>query len=429
MNSCRKFTRISIFLLVFLPVCCCNVLTIAGKQVTVPKVQAQDVQPAEINPKEENPPAFQTSVALPDRKTIGCVLPLSGKYSDYGSNSLDAILLASGMFDENNKATWKIVTEDSRGIREGASTAVARIATAENVIAIIAVAGTAEAAGIAQEADKWKVPVILITPKEGVTKTHNYVFQHFLTPTQQIKALTKYALHDLNCAIFSILYPKDDYGVEMMNIFRAEVEGMGGKVEQIISYSKTHTDFTEEINKVIGNGIGTAVKSPADKRENKARISIDFEALFIPDSSPRVKMIASQLAYYDVKGIPLLGTSLWNSPELLRKGGEYLEGAVFADSFFVNGFYLETNDFVDIFYAAYGREPGNIEALSYDTAGIIFRVLSDKEIQTREQFIAALEKMENYKGATGNISFAGDKTAQKTAFILKIKDGKMEQVK
>jgi ABC-type branched-subunit amino acid transport system substrate-binding protein len=140
-------------------------------------------------------------------------------------------------------------------------------------------------------------------------------------------------------------------------------------------------------------------------------------------------MIASQLAFYDVKGIQLLGTSLWNSPDLLKKGAECLEGAVFADSFFVNGSYPETNDFVDIYYTAYSREPENIEALSYDTMGMIISVLEDKNIQTREQFITGLQQVENYKGATGNTSFSGDRVARKTAFILKVKDGKLEQVK
>jgi ABC-type branched-subunit amino acid transport system substrate-binding protein len=398
-------------------------------EVKPKKVKPPAVKPPEIKQNEENLPAFLVPAAWPDRNAIGCVLPLSGRYGDYGSNSLDAILLAAGIFDERNKTPWRIIAEDSQRMPEGATAAVARLAKEENVIAIIAVAGTAEASEIAQEANKWKIPIILITPREGVTSANDYVFQHFLTPTQQIEALTKYALNDLNCAIFSILYPQDDYGVEMVKIFRAEANSLGGRVERAIPYSKTQTDFKEEINKVTNNSVSAAKKANADNPEIKVRVSIDFEALFIPDSYQRVKMIASQLAFYDVKGIPLLGTSLWNSPDLFRKGAEYLEGAVFADSFFVNGFYQETNDFVDIFYAAYSREPENIEALSYDTMGMIINVLQDKNIQTREQFIAGLQQVDNYKGATGNTSFSGDRVARKTAFILKVKDGKLEQVK
>ena len=75
-----------------------------------------------------------------------------------------------------------------------------------------------------------------------------------------------------------------------------------------------------------------------------------FEALFIPDSAFRVAMIVSQLAYYDITGIRLLGTSGWDSPELLKTDPEHLQGAVFVDGFFPNSFRPEVNAFIESFY-------------------------------------------------------------------------------
>ena len=311
-----------------------------------------------------------------------------------GNKALDAILLAAGIFDGENKTLWKVIVEDSRGLPEGTKAAIAHLANAENVMAIIAVTGTAEAMDAAREADKWKVPLILITPKEGVTSIGEYVFQHFLTPTQQIRALVKYALDDLNCAIFSVLYPQDDYGEEMVKIFREEAMRIGGKVEKAIPYNKNQTDFTEEINKLTGTIVNRSAKKTSDKQtENKTAISVDFEALFIPDSYSRVKMITSQLDFYDVKGFQLLGTSLWHSPDLLKNGTEYLEEAVFADSFFANSFYPETNNFVDVYYTKYNREPENIEALAYDTAGIIIGVLDKWKLKHAQAICRSLEKI------------------------------------
>jgi branched-chain amino acid transport system substrate-binding protein len=215
----------------------------------------------------------------------------------------------------------------------------------------------------------------------------------------------------------------------MVKIFSREVANAGGKLERAIPYSKNQTDFREEINKLSGNQISLTRKTSAKKAETKTKLTLDFEALFIPDSYKRVRMICSQLAFYDVKGINILGTSLWNSPYLLKQGAEYLEGAVFPDSFFIYSFYPETNDFVDIYYTAYNRDPENIEALSYDTAGMIFSVLGNQGIQTRRELVAALMRLENYRGATGNTSFGVDRVAKKTPFILRIKNGKLEQVK
>ncbi|PKN70013.1 MAG: hypothetical protein CVU54_08260 [Deltaproteobacteria bacterium HGW-Deltaproteobacteria-12] len=431
MNPSLIFAQTIIMALVFLLVCggrAAFAVEKTDRQMPQP-IAKQKIPSAGTGQQKENLTAFQYSSDLPDRNTIGCVLPLSGRYGDYGNKALDAMLFAAGIFDGKNRTSWKIVASDSRGLPEGARNAVAQLAKKGNVMTIIAVAGTLEAFEIVQEAGKWKIPVILITPKDGLTKANNYVFQHFLTPPQQIEALVKYAVDDLNCATFSILYPQDDYGNEMVKLFRAQAGRVAGKVENAIGYSKTQTDFTEEIKKVTRQEIGSAKETIAGNTENKAPVPLDFEALFIPDSLQRVKMIVSQLAFYDVKNFKLLGTSFWNTPDLLRKDAEYLEGAVFADSFFANGFYPETNDFVDIYYSAYSREPDNIEALSYDTMGMIISVLEDKSIATREQFVAGFQQVKNYKGATGNTSFSPDRVSQKTAFILKVKDGKLEQVK
>jgi ABC-type branched-subunit amino acid transport system substrate-binding protein len=426
MNFYRIFDKIFILLLVIFFLSCSTMTIDAKKPVPIPS--------PEVKSLPENPPAVELPAIIPpavklNRNTIGCVLPLSGQYADLGNKAQDAILLATGTLDEKKKPLWKVIVEDSRGLPEGTKAAIEHLANAENVMAIIAVTGTAEAMDAAREADKWKVPLILITPKEGVTSIGEYVFQNFLTPTQQIKALVEYSFYDLNCAIFAVLYPQDEYGEEMVKIFREEAMRIGGKVEKAIPYSRNQTDFKEEINKLTGIIVNAPQKKSGDQTENKTAISVDFEALFIPDSASRVKLITSQLDYYNVKGFQLLGTSLWHSPDLLKNGTEYLEEAIFANSFFTNSIYPETNNFVDVYYTKYNREPENIEALAYDTAGIIIDVLDDMEIKTRAQFVAALKKVGNYEGVTGKTSFDSDRVAQKTPFILKVNKGKLKQVK
>ena len=392
-------------------------------EIKPPEMKAEEVKP-QVIPKDVTPPS-----AIVNRQAIGCILPLSGRFADAGEKALDAILLSADLFDSRFMSPWKIVVADSGETPERMKEAVAYLADQEQVMAIVAISGSSEADEAAREAQKRKVPLILIASKEGVTQAGDYVFQHFLTPTQQMGALARYALDNLNVAMYSILYPEDEYGEEMVRLFRAAVQKTGGKVIRAIPYSKTQTDFTEQINKLTGNKIVKSDKAYATTEQAKARLTVDFEALFIPDSYLRVKMITSQLAFYDVTGIKLLGTSLWHSPELLKKGPEYLEGSIFADSFLANGFLPETNDFVDAYYAAYRREPGNIEALAYDTMDMVIAILEDDEIKTRTDFIAALSALERFRGATGSINFSGSRVAWKNPFILQVRHGKIEQVK
>jgi branched-chain amino acid transport system substrate-binding protein len=425
--------KIFILLLIIFILCCSGMAIADEKPVAVSPAEIKSLPakpPTAIPQPEIAPPPVKPTPGKLNRNALGCVLPLSGQYAAWGNKASDAIILSARIFNKENKTSWEVIVEDSGGSPEKTKAAIAHLANDKNVMAIIAVTETAEATEAAHEANKWKVPVILITSKEGVTSAGEYVFQHFLTSTQQIRALVQYAFDDLNCAIFSILYPNDDYGEEMVKNFRKEVTDLGGKVEKAISYSRKQTDFAEEIKKLVGHDIKAKAKSKVnvDKNEPEESPPVEFEALFIPDSYSRVKMITSQLDFYNVKGFKLLGTSLWHSPELLKSDTEYLDEAVFTDSFSIDGFYPETTNFVDAYYAAYSRKPENIEALSFDTAGMIFSVLENKNIKTRQELATGLIKMENYNGATGNIYFDSDRVAQKTAFILRVKAGKFEQV-
>lgn len=420
MKKYRLLVAIFILSLFVLIAGCARAPLITKKRVEPPA--RKKIEKPLAAPKDE--PSILIS-----RNNIGCIFPLTGRFGNAGRRALDAALLSSKIFKQRSSSPWEIVSADSGGNPEKIREAVSHLADDVNVIAIVAMSGTAEATVIAEEAQNRKVPLILITSREGVTQTGEYVFQHFLTATQQMEALIGYAQRKLNIGIFSVLYPQDDYGLEMVSIFRSKVKSIGGKIHQTVPYSKTDTDFSAQIKKLTGNRIGDAEQVSGTAENSHERLSVDFEALFIPDSQQRVKMITSQLAYYNVRGVKLLGTSLWHSPDLVKSGGEYLEGAVFVDSFFASGYLPETNDFVDVYYAAYGREPGNIDALSYDTMEIVLKVLEKQNVTTRDEFLEALLDVRGFRGATGSVSFNGNRVAQKDAFILTVQNGKIVQVK
>jgi branched-chain amino acid transport system substrate-binding protein len=417
MNIYRKFEKTLVLLLIALILCFLKAAIAAENPA--PFAPTKEVVTSQIS---------YASGKL-NRNTIGCVLPLSGKYADWGKKALDAIKLSAEISNKENKIKWEVIAEDSQGLPDKTKQAVENLANVKNVMAIIAVNEKEDALETAMEANKWKVPIILITSKEGVTSAGEYIFQHFLTPTQEVKALAKYALAYLNCAIFSVLYPQDEFGEEMLKVFSKEVKKIGGKVEKAIPYSMNQTDFADEISKLTGIAVRSPSKVMTRKDDEQEKVPIDFEALFIPDSYSRAKMITSQLDFYNVKGFVLLGTSLWNTPNLIKNGAEYLDNAVFADSFFKDGLYPETYNFVDLYVTAYKREPENIDALAFDTAGMIFAVLKNENIKTRKELAIGLTKMGIYNGATGSTYFDSERVAQKKPFILRVKKENFEQIR
>jgi len=361
-----------------------------------------------------------------DPHAVGCILPLSGRNAAYGHRALDAVLLAAGVFNAAKETPIRVLIEDSQSEAAVAGAAVEKLARA-GVTCILGPLGSQEALEAAKEAQRLKIPILTLTQREGITGVGDHVFRNFLTAAMQVRTVVQYAQAELGLRRFAILYPDDPYGQEMSRLFREEVRRKGGEIRKEKSYKADQTDFGEEILSLVG----VAPVSPGMEVAAGVATKTDpgFEALYIPDFSYRVAMIVPQLAYYDITCIRLLGTSGWNSPELLKADPGHLQGAVFVDGFFAGSFRPEVNDFIEAFYTAYGREPGTMEALVYDAADIAVKLLFENRSGTRDAFRRGLTQIEGYPGVSGKTSFPVSRDAEKGLFILTVKDGRIIQVK
>lgn len=359
-----------------------------------------------------------------DPHKIGVLLPLTEENARYGNRALDAILLGAGIFDGTGNSPYQFIIEDTRSSLETARKAVKKLAETDGVICIIGPLRGAEDEGAALEAQRLKTPMVTLTSKKGITSVGEYVFRNYLTNKMQIKTLVKYAVNDLKSNRFAVLFPQSPYGQAMGDLFMNEVLRLGGEIVKIQSYEASQTNFEREIDTITD-----AKKKLNEQGEEVVARTIHFDTLFIPDSYINVRMIASQLAFYDVKGFQLLGTSAWNHHDLLRIGGDYLEGAVFVDGFFLNSFYPVVNDFTDMYYAAFGREPALIDAMAFDTIKIVTKILAERYIDTRGTFRDELLALKDYNGVTGNTSFFNGRDADKEAFILSVRNGRIIQIR
>jgi branched-chain amino acid transport system substrate-binding protein len=366
------------------------------------------------------------NLSVVDPQAIGCILPLSGRNAAYGNRALDAVLLAAGVFNAAKKTQIRVLIEDSQSESAIAGAAVEKLARA-GATCILGPLGSQEALEAAKEAQRLKIPILTLTQREGITAVGDHVFRNFLTAAMQVRTVVQYAQAALGLRRFAILYPNDPYGQEMARLFREEVRRKGGEIRKEKSYEVDQTDFGEEI-RALG---GVATVSPGMEVVAGVVLRPDpgFEALFIPDFSFRVAMIVPQLVYYNITGIRLLGTSGWDSPDLLKVDPRHLKGAIFVDGFFADSFRPEVNDFTEAFYTAYGREPDTMEALVYDGADIAVKLLLSNRNGTRDAFRKGLMQIKGYPGVSGKTSFLPSRDAEKDLFILTIKDGRIIQVK
>jgi branched-chain amino acid transport system substrate-binding protein len=369
------------------------------------------------------------------QRAVGVVLPLTGRYATFGKLVRRGMELALQIHNED-KPPVRFIFKDTNGDPEQSVRALLELVDEERVMAVAGPLTGATALVAATRAQEVQVPLLTLSHREGLPEAGDFVFRNSLTSRLQVQALAKYAIEEQKMVSFGILYPENRLGQEMAELFTEEVESYGGMIKTVQSYGENATDFGRQIKLLMGKDPDApeeetpppgAMKdfSVSDEPEPSA---VDFDALFIPDYADRVGLIAPQLAYYGIEEIPLLGINGWNSPELIRIAGRYVEGAVFTDGFFRYSHYPFVKEFVNLYYEKYGEEPFILEAQGFDVAGILLSLLDRSDVQTREDFRVALAQIQNYPGVTGATTFNHLGDAEKVLFLLQVRNGDIVQI-
>lgn len=367
------------------------------------------------------------------QRALGVVLPLSGRYATYGDLVRRGMDLALEMHN-TSASPVRLVYRDIGGDPARSVAAVTELADSERVMAVLGpLTGTA-AASAAVQAQEERMPMLSLSQREGLPETGEFVFRDSLTSRLQARALARYAVLERGFTGFGILYPENLLGQEMAHLFAEEVKKLGGLVVISEGYAETATDFGRQIKRLMGmdpDAPEEITAAEAERRKNSSGRDfppVNFDALFIPDYADRIGMVAPQLAYYGIEGVPLLGSNGWNSPELVRLAGRSVEGAVFVDGFFRYSPYPFVREFVDRYFEKYGEEPSILEAQGYDAVGILLSILDRRDIRTRDDLRLALSMLQNYPGVTGATTFDFHGDADKVLFLLQVKNGNIVQI-
>ncbi|HBO83407.1 MAG: hypothetical protein A2073_00720 [Deltaproteobacteria bacterium GWC2_42_11] len=367
---------------------------------------------------------FNEEIKSP-RYAIGVILPLSGKYAGFGEDALKGVLLAAGVFDRDADMPVEVIVKDSKDDPYITSSAVTELAADSRVMAIIGPMLSITASEAAKRAQELKIPIITLSQKEGLPQTGRYVFRNFLTQSMQARVVARFAANVLKFKRFAIFYPDNPYGKGLAVPFKDEVRKNGGEVVAEGMYSEGQADFGHDIKKLFK-------VSETEKKEGRRTIksfnpALSVDALYIPDYFDTVSLIVPNLAYFNIKGVKLLGSNGWNSQKLAELGGKYVEGSIFADGFFLRSTRYETRLFADRFIKTYGIQAGILGAEAFDASSMTINLLREGK-KNREAITDGLARLRYFKGATGNITFDAEGDAIKELFILTIINGEIVQI-
>ncbi len=379
-----------------------------------------------------------------DTRTVGVVLPLTGRYAPIAQKTLRGLQLGLGIYGAD-RSDLRLAIIDSEGNPDGARRAVERLVGEDHVVAIVGSLLSKEASAVASKADELGVPSIALSQKAGLTEIGETVFRNSLTSEMQVRFLVRSAMEQLGLRKFAILYPNDAYGVEFANLFWDEVLSRGGQITAAQTYASGETDFADPIQRLVGRyyledrtseyrakltdwykkqkSIGARQKPPDDLFSP----IVDFEAIFIPDGTKAISQIAPTLAYYDVPDIRLLGTNLWNADDFIRRTERHAEKSVFVDSLMQNDAEFTKSRFYKEFQKVFGETPTAFEAQAYD-AGLIIRQALASGVRSRVDLVERLNRLSGFPGALGQLNFTGVREISRPMVALTVDQGKITRL-
>ncbi len=372
-----------------------------------------------------------------DRTHVGVVLPLSGPLAPYGRRALDGILLAAGVYRREGGSDFEIFVEDSGSNPALAAQGVERLYQDHNVIAVIGPISWKESIAAGDMAQELGVLNLSLSGKEGISERGAYLFQNALTPRVQMENLVKHAIQEKRLRRFAILAPNNAFGDDMATEFAAVAKKLGGKIVGYESYSPDAKDFQEPVQKLTGladpryrkmenQRLEQFAREQQEKtrRPSKARLPpiVDFDAIFLPDGPKNAAQIAASLAYFDVSGVTLLGTSEWNSDQLYKRGGRLVEGAIFPGGLSLSSSSPRQKDFIRLYAEAYGTMPDLLATQAFEAVELVARAAGASS-GNRNNAVSELMSLNRFESPLGQLSFDQSRIALRKLPILSLEPG------
>ncbi|HEU0044070.1 penicillin-binding protein activator [Sphingomonas sp.] len=360
-------------------------LALAACSTVVPRGPAPPPPPRAERPVYEEP---RVETGIPrdtQRNRVALLVPLSGGNAGVGTSIANATMLA--LLDTGNDRI-RITNYDTA---TGAA-AAARRAIGEGAQLILGPLLAEDARAVGPIARAAGVPVLSFSNDTGVAGQGTYVMGH--APAQSIERVVAFA-RSRGVTSFAGLVPNGLYGERASTAFLRTVEGQGGQVVSLQTYSRTPASINAAAARV-------AAKAP-------------YGAVLIADGGAT----AAAAAPGAKRGSPsarILGTELWNTESGIAARPQ-LAGAWFASV--SDGLYRQ---FATKYRARFGAGPYRLASLGYDAVLLTIRIARDWPVGTRFPE-GRMRDADGFAGLDGAFRFDRSGVAERALEVQEIRGG------
>jgi len=356
--------------------------------------------------------ALAGGVSAQETIKIGEYASLTGKEAAFGQSSHKGTLLA---VEELNAAGGvlgrqiELITDDNQSKQGESATIVKKLIFREKVVGILGEVASMRSLEAAPLCQAYKVPMISpssTNPK--VTEIGNYIFRVCFIDPFQGTVMAKFAKDTLKIHRVAVLTSVSSaYSVGLAKYFKQRFTDDGGEVVIEQKFTEGDKDFNAQLTAIKAAGV---------------------EGIFVPGYYTEAALICRQARELDMK-IPLFGGDGWEAPELVKIGGDAVEGCYYSTHYSPQVDTPAVKNFVARFKARFGGEtPDAMAALGYDSALVMVDAIRRAGNTEGPAVRDALAATKGFEGVTGATTMDKDRNASKAAVVIMVKDGQFKFV-
>lgn len=341
-----------------------------------------------------------------DEIKIGHYASMTGSEATFGQSTDNGIQLA---VEEINAAGGingkpvRVITYDDKGDTKEAGSAVTRLITSDEVVAVLGEVASGMSLAGAPVCQEYGVPMISpSSTNPRVTLVGDMIFRVCFIDPFQGQVCAKFAKENQNAASVAVLYDQAaPYSTGLAEEFVKAFEALGGTITTQQTYTAGDQDFTAQL---------TAIRSG------------NPDMVFVPGYYTDVGNIAIQARKLGIT-VPLFGGDGWDSEKLAEIGGDAINGCFYSNHYSHQDPSPRVQDFIAKYKAKYGKTPDGLAALGYDAAMLLFEAMKRSPSLEGADLAAAIAETDGFQGVTGEISIDEQRNAVKPAVILEMVDG------
>lgn len=351
--------------------------------------------------------AVAGAASAQDTIKIGEYASLTGKEAAFGQSSHKGTLMA---IEEINAAGGvlgrkiELITDDNQSKQGESATIVKKLIFREKVVGILGEVASMRSLEAAPLCQAYKTPMISpssTNPK--VTEIGNYIFRVCFIDPFQGTVMAKFAKDTLKIRRVAVLTSVSSaYSVGLAKYFKQRFTEDGGEVVIEQKFTEGDKDFNAQLTAIKAAGV---------------------EGIFVPGYYTEAALISRQARELDMR-IPLFGGDGWEAPELVKIGGEAVEGCYYSTHYSPEVDTPAVRGFVARFKARYnGEVPDAMAALGFDSAQVMVDAIRRANSTEGPLVRDALAATKGFEGVTGSTTMDRDRNASKAAVVIMVKDG------